>query len=275
MAKGPLVCRNRYHLYVTDNPEEVERRVADGFSRELIVVTNRLACAEVTGCTGSKSFWAFDGLRKADAQVSRQGEVQPNKAQLAMKFMPCFCSKCQRHEEVKLWEQENEQPFHGPHPPQCSFFDDIASPTLPVRPPGLERRAAHYFHGQMGICTVIPHHRVEDADLYAYISEKNDNGNYIRTAIELKMQCRCRSITVKDNKAESVRKMMEYLQNKGLLPNNAEWPPVAAEPEPQEEEQQQQPQQLIVANPMLAAALAAAGIGGQDDDDDGDDTEVV
>lgn len=267
-GKGTLVCKFRHNLYVVDDPEELERRVAEGFPRNLIVLTPRLECDEVSGCEGSKSYWAFNSLRKEDAKVYKNGQVQESKVKIEMQFMPCFCRKCQKIEEIKSWEREHERPFLGPKP-LCAFHDDIASTTLPERPADVDNNATHLHRAQIGICTVTPHNRIADANLYAYISpKKNDGTEYVRTVNELKMQCRCRSITVSGNKNALVRKLMGHLEREGLLPNNAEWPPLPAAPAEPNPQALPAPENLAPpAVHLVAAALAAADANGHDDEE--------
>lgn len=222
--KGPLVCKLRHNIYVTDSANEVEERVAGGFPREKIVLTNRLECDEVDGCEGSKSFWAFDGLRKASAQSAE------NKYQLEMTFMPCFCRVCRQWEEVRLWEQEHERTFEGPLPRPCPFKADISSDILPERPVGLARSAKHLFRRMIGKINVIPHVNVPDNELYAFISQLKQNANptdrdpFLQSAFTLKNLCRSRGLTLGSSKRECIKNLMVFLENKNMLPADAQWP---------------------------------------------------
>jgi hypothetical protein len=230
--KGPLVCKYRHNIYVTDSATEVEERVNGGFPREKIVLTDRLSCGEAKGCDGSKSFWAFESLRKALANL---GE---NRYQLEMIFMPCFCKACRQLEDVKLWEQEHETDFTGPWPRPCPYQADISSKILPERPADLPPRAKHLFRRMMGSIKVIPHVSIPDNQLYAFISQLKPNANptdrepYLQAAETLKNLCRSRNLTIRDSRSQGgssskramIKKLMEYLDKKDCLPENAQWP---------------------------------------------------
>lgn len=267
--KGPLVCKFRHNIYVTDSAAEVEERVDSGFPREKIVLTNRLECDEVDGCEGSKSFWAFDSLRKAFAKLAE------NKYQLEMTFMPCFCRACRQWEEVKLWEQKHEQPFQGPLPRPCLFKADISSDILPERPAGLARTAKHLFRRMMGKMTVKPHIVVPDEELYDFISilkpnaSPTDRDPFLRCGYTLKNLCRSRTLTLGSGKRECIKNLMQYLEKKSMLPVGAEWPQpwIQAPPAAPVVPQAAAAAPVIQAQVAIAAIAAADGNGDDDDDD--------
>ena len=227
--KGILARRFAFHIYVTDDQADIDKRVADGFLRSQMVLTNRRQCNEVSGCDNSKSFWAFEGLPKIRAAVKdKRGNIIVNKRQLAMKFMPCFCPACQENEEILLSEQELGQIIEGPRQ-QCPFYDDIASSVLPVRPPAPadgSRAPTHVYYGQKGICTTLPHVTVPDEALYLYIAPTYNNGKYNSTLTNdlLNMQMRCRGLTLGNNQHEKIDRLLEWLKKKGMLPDDVAAP---------------------------------------------------
>ena len=284
--KGPLVCKVRHHVYVCDDAAERDRRIndGDGFDANLIVLTNRSTCDEVSGCKGSKSCWATESLPKF---VAKDPE-QPNRSTLTMKFMPCMCTTCRRHKEILHWEREHQDTWESqdplPHarPGPCPFEDDLASaarppPSDPLEDDAAQAAVSRFRRKMYGVCTWKSHQRVDDADLYEYIHSTREGGEYKLNGDLVKMQCRCRGLGVTGRKAILIYKIYSYLQKENLLPANAIWPHLTAEEENEANGNGNPAYNPVVLagvaqpNPVAMAALQAAGLVEAQSDDEDDD----
>ena len=120
----------------------------------------------------------------------------------------------------------------------------------------------HLFRQMIGKIKVILHVDVPDEQLYAFISLLKPNANrtdrdpYVQNSLTLRNLCRSRGLTLGSGKRAMIKKLMEYLEDKGLLPVDPQWP---------------QPFVAPTAAPLQAevaiAAIAAADGTGDDNDE--------